>query len=57
MATQRRVKVPAVPIYRSKDEADAAIVRIAVLQRDRTRIVVTPNEIKLEIPTKLKAKK
>lgn len=38
MATTRRVKVPAVSLYNSKSEADAAIAQIAILQRQRIRI-------------------
>ncbi len=46
MATARRVKIPAAPIYNDKEEADRAIARIAQLQRDRTSILdVTRQQI------------
>jgi phage host-nuclease inhibitor protein Gam len=39
MATTRRVKTPAVPIYESKAEAELALAKIAELQRSRIEIM------------------
>lgn len=44
MATARRVKAPAAPIFNNKGEADVAIARIAQLQRDRTTILDVTSE-------------
>jgi len=44
MATTRRAKTPAVPLYNSKDEADVVIAQIAQLQRQRIAIASAADE-------------
>jgi len=44
MATTRRTKTPAVPLYNSRDEADVVIAQIAQLQRKRVAIATAADQ-------------